>query len=547
MSFLTLSISHTTDCESAGSVSPSFLYRVSLDSALWAVSYAVVSKDKVVPSGARTLTKLIFPSVFLGGLLLLSANFNESSVESPWWPAGLLSFKFASKLLSCALTTAIMFFCYRLTTTVGFDLLRKGKDAKPLPRILKSMVGIAYFILGGVITLYIIMEGEGSGILAFSGALSIVLGIALRPMILDVFSGLSANLESAFQIGDWIGVEGNSGSYEGCVEQINWRSTDIRTRAGNIVVCPNSYLSTSIVTNYSRPQRLSRYEVNVMLPCEVPVDRVRPVILQAVQSSIGKPGGPSASKQPDVLVSSIAGSGIKYWVRFWLDPTKASYDAAIDVVSESVNTHLMMAGIPLAVSREEVRHVVSQANSGYMEQADSRFEVIRALELFRGLSEKSLRKVAESVDVERYRPNRSIITQGDAGTDMYILSEGVLRVEILKDGVPLQIDTIEPGQFFGEMSLLTDEPRSATITCETDCVVFVVDRSVMRQLMDESPKCMEVLSSNLASRKMNQQNALTQTSVEESVEEERKLSRAIFEKMKGLFRGSRAPLPQEKG
>jgi hypothetical protein len=132
------------------------------------------------------------------------------------------------------------------------------------------------------------------------------------------------------------------------VEEVNWRTTHIRTRAGNLVICPNSAISTSLITNLSRPARLSRFEVPVKLPSEVDAARAERLLEAAVDATLGTDNGPTPEKKPDVILVGMKDAGVDYLVRYWLDPAERSSDAVRHHVVKSILQHLHLAGIPIA-------------------------------------------------------------------------------------------------------------------------------------------------------------------------------------------------------
>jgi RNase P/RNase MRP subunit p29 len=97
-----------------------------------------------------------------------------------------------------------------------------------------------------------------TGIWATSGVFGIVLGIALRNVILDVFIGLSMHVEQSFRIGDWVMVHQNRRETHivGQVIEINWRTTRLKTTEKNMIVVPNSKMGEAVLTNYMQPKAL---------------------------------------------------------------------------------------------------------------------------------------------------------------------------------------------------------------------------------------------------------------------------------------------------
>jgi CRP-like cAMP-binding protein len=73
---------------------------------------------------------------------------------------------------------------------------------------------------------------------------------------------------------------------------------------------------------------------------------------------------------------------------------------------------------------------------------------------------------------------------------------------VARNGTLLRVGSLRPGDCFGEMSLLTGEPRTATVQAEHDCEVLEIAKPVMAEILRNSPRCLEQLSVLLAERKM---------------------------------------------
>ena len=89
-----------------------------------------------------------------------------------------------------------------------------------------------------------------SGLLAASGVIAIVVGLALQSTLSDVFSGVALNLSKPFHPGDWLILEAG---LEGRVIETNWRATQILTEANDLAIIPNSLIAKARLTNASRP------------------------------------------------------------------------------------------------------------------------------------------------------------------------------------------------------------------------------------------------------------------------------------------------------
>lgn len=429
---------------------------------------------------------------------------------------------------------------YRLFCTVVIDLIITGAKGRPVPRILKHMIGIAAALAALLLAANVVFSGAITGLLTLSSVIAVVIGLALRPIILDVFSGLSANLDSAFHIGDWIEIarRGGGSPQTGWVEEINWRTTHLRTRSGNLVVCPNSTLSTAIITNYSRPSHLSRFDLKVKLPPELDPDRGRQVLAAAVQATLGREDGPAAEKQPDVLITGMEASGVQYSIRFWLNPAGKSADIVTDTVARSVLRHLQFAGIPLSekvVLHREKRPLLDTGT------AAARTEILGRLPLFHGLPADTIGQLAGAASLYRFAEGDTLISQGGEDNDMFLLVEGAVNVLVTIDGKEVLVASMQAGDYFGEMSLLTGEPRTATIRAATAGAAYRIHREAIAPLIASDPELMALLSRNLAERNLRREEKTAATLAGSHEEKHAGLTAVLLAKMKGIFRTGRAP------
>ncbi|MCU0750798.1 MAG: mechanosensitive ion channel family protein, partial [Akkermansiaceae bacterium] len=115
-----------------------------------------------------------------------------------------------AKLCNSAYIIAGAYLVYLLVCPVVIDRVVAASRTRPLPKLLRHLVTIGIATIAGLLIAFTVAPEAFSGILALSGILGVVLGLALKPLILDVFSGISTNLDSAFQIGDWIDIGSRS-------------------------------------------------------------------------------------------------------------------------------------------------------------------------------------------------------------------------------------------------------------------------------------------------------------------------------------------------
>lgn len=489
------------------------------------------------------ISAIALPALALLGLSWLSSDLDSLIVTVGLDPQGGRALVLG-KLFSATLTLCGFMLVFRLTAAIVIDGLIQRSLQRPVPRILHDVLGLCFFIGALLAATHILFSQAFSGVLALSGILGIVIGLALRPIILDAFSGLSANLEAAFQIGDWVTINEGSISYTGWVDQINWRTTSIRTRDGNLIVCPNSTFGTSVVTNHSRPFPHSRYEILVKLPPEYPIEQGVELLLQAVNATLEQKGGPTHEKKPDVIVVRMSNSGVEYRVRFWLNPASESYDTAIHLVNASVQRHLQFAGVRLASDREEVAWGRARQQRAELDNIEDRIAVLSALPLLAGLNRTQLTALASDLKVRWFDEGENLVQERDDTTGMFILAEGLLRVTKEDQGKNVLLSQLHPGDYFGEMALLTGAKRTATVTSVIPSRVFEIERETIESVIRAEPEVMRSLSLNLARRQAATNQALEAAS-RAPMNPTESSAGYFMKKMRSLFSFTRSPFTND--
>jgi CRP-like cAMP-binding protein len=112
-----------------------------------------------------------------------------------------------------------------------------------------------------------------------------------------------------------------------------------------------------------------------------------------------------------------------------------------------------------------------------------KIELIRKVPLFAGCSKKELERISMIADEIDFRSGKTLIKEGSPGREFFVLADGT--AEISRKGK--RIDTAGPGEFFGEMALLTDQPRNATVTTTSAVDALVITAASFRNLVESNP------------------------------------------------------------
>jgi CRP-like cAMP-binding protein len=101
-----------------------------------------------------------------------------------------------------------------------------------------------------------------------------------------------------------------------------------------------------------------------------------------------------------------------------------------------------------------------------------------------------------------YGPGEVVLRQGDPGDSLYVVRAGSVAVQVGAPGTRREVATLTGGQFFGEMSLMTGESRSATVVAKSDCECYIVDKAAFKEILDERPELAGIISEILSRRQI---------------------------------------------
>ena len=132
-------------------------------------------------------------------------------------------------------------------------------------------------------------------------------------------------------------------------------------------------------------------------------------------------------------------------------------------------------------------------------------ELLARVPLFAGLPKRHLRAVAGIATEERFPEKATIAKEGEAGEDFYVLVEG--QASVVREGK--RVARLLPGDFFGEIALLDEGPRMASVVTETPISVMAINRKPFTALLQREPSIVLKMLEELAGRLRNQERSLT--------------------------------------
>lgn len=325
-------------------------------------------------------------------------------------------------------------------------------------------------------------------ILTASAVSAVVVGFALQDTLGNAFAGLGIQVEKPFRVGNWIKV----GDFEGKVSEVTWRATKLLTRAGTYIIVPNNIISKESITNYSEPILPVRLWVDVGVTYNKPPNEVKAALLEAIGQA------PLALKTPapDILLMDFAASAITYRARFWIAEFEVD-DIAYDQVRTAIFYALARRGIeiPYPIQIEMSREETSSA----ILTRDAMESLLAHVQIFAALSEDERKHLAGRCHEAIYATGETVVRQGEAGTSMFVVYSGQVKVTIEPGN--REVARTDPGGFFGEMSLLTGDPRTATVSATCDSILLEIPADGFRQIALAQPAVVEAVGMAVVARR----------------------------------------------
>ena len=355
------------------------------------------------------------------------------------------------------------------------------------PKILRDLI----FIVGSLILIALSLKEQASidlvGLVTTSAVLTAVVGLAAQDPLKDLIGGLSLQLEQVIQEGDWVEIDGHVGR----VESISWRDTEINSLYGSKLIFPHTNSNSTTIRNFTSNGAHGN-RLLIGLDYSMPPDRAK-AIMQKISDN-----HPLVLRTPAsiIRISSFEESCINYeWVN-WQKDYGQSRTLRGDL-QEQLWYALQREGFSFPFSVRDVRITKNiQQPKIQPSNKNNLIQTIQSLlnnnQLFSILSEEQIKKIISTSAFCSYGPGEIIVKENETGDSLFLLING--HVSIRKPASShdvFEIAQLQRGDIFGEMTVFTGAPRSATIHSISKVDLLEVKREAIADLLEEEPGLIE--------------------------------------------------------
>ncbi len=380
----------------------------------------------------------------------------------------------------------ILIFAFLFHSLVNFFLwegLFVDENNEPMvPKLLRQLTAGFIFISSITIAVAVIYPTFLTTFLTTIGTSGAIAAFLAQQPIRQAFTALSLNLNKTIRPNHLIEIDGKVG----LVKEIGWKSIKMETRDKTQLSVPNTILVNSIYTNQTilHGHRLIDFQVYTKASSSPAL--VREVLRKCVNDS------DMVKDEPQITLSKILTTRCLYTIEV---PT--------DVFDMEEVKGEILTSIWYALRRERLhpRHEMEPVENP-VERAK---ELLNKVEILAPLSNWQDQLLSQKAEWLRYGWPEKIIVEGGTDAALFIVAEGSVDVLVRQeDGSDLKITEIssDSDPIFGEMSLLTGEPRTATIRAREDVLVCKISKASIHPMLRSKPAVLKELSHKLAVRQM---------------------------------------------
>jgi small-conductance mechanosensitive channel/CRP-like cAMP-binding protein len=334
--------------------------------------------------------------------------------------------------------------------------------------------GLIYLATFLVVLNFVLMLPVG-GLVATSGVVAVVIGLALQNTLADVFSGIAVGIEGPFTTGDRITLADGT---EGVVVEINWRSIRIQTDGGDIAVVPNGNVAKALVINQSLPTQRRAVRVLVVQPASALPASVNETLRRAAIFTPGVLAAPA----PIVGLTRLGMRSATYAIDFYVADASAAGRSRSGVLEE-VHRQLRLAEMAVQLVGKDSRE------AGRM--------LLGEMPVFAGLSDEQRDAVSTRLQRRQVKSGAIVFAKDGEADSLILIADGVIAI------TGASPETASPvlrfagsSEAIGDIALLAGERRPFTARADTDSTLFTMSREDLLALVSQDEGLAEALETS---------------------------------------------------
>lgn len=408
------------------------------------------------------------------------------------------------RIIKVVLWMAFVVSIIRMLTQLLFETFLRSASQTEIASLLKTVLSIVVYI----VAFFVIFQSqypqiELAPLFTGSAILGIVVGLALQDTLGNLFAGLALQVDHPFEVGDVV-VISNRG--QGVVESVSWRGVRLRTFQNKLLVISNAVLGKEVIEVAPQNNLNARLVMFNTIYAGSPAKTA-----QVVREAIRQVDNVSSRMRPVIRIRDFGESSLDWEIKYWPE-NYAKFNDTDATIRQRIWYAFQREGIHFAFPTRTIYTAAEPEPLSAEEQISSTTEYLDHVPIFAPLSDDETTQLARSSIRRVYAPGEMIVRKGQEGNSMFVIIRGSVKVQLPESGGSRTINQLGPNDFFGEMSLLTGEPRSANVVAEEETDVMQIRKAAVKPIFEANPELLETISAIVEERrKLLTQEQLEQT------------------------------------
>lgn len=432
------------------------------------------SKEHELPQNIKAPIKLS-----LLGFLLLYA---ESTLSS---------FPRYQELFAAFQTIIVLLCLAKLVIYVSVDIYLRLHLKREVPSFIRDSVRLLIYLAVGIVSLRLVFKIDLAAIVTTTTVITATIAFAMQNTLSNALSGFSIQTDSLLARQNWISIIGQN--IFGEIVNVGFRYTTLRNPEGNLIMVPNSVIMQNVVTFHGNLEYEDKPAVTlqISLGYDMPPETAKELLTQLMLDETLILSTPA----PLVRLFAYNDSSITYQLKFWIaEPVQKV--AVQDAIYSKAWYAVHRAGHSFPFPHRQIISTEEKIPFSF-----TREQIVKELaesDLFSMLDKEKILFLASQIPVRVFGTGEIVVRQNESGSSLFLVLKGELLVSVDERNVGI----INEESFFGEMSLLTGAPRSATVIAKSEVYLAEITKEIMEPILASNPPLLERLSQVLAQRSL---------------------------------------------
>jgi len=412
------------------------------------------------------------------------------SMYETYFGVAVTLLKIVRVILMMTLVICIVRFVGYLVIKTIYRKTTQGEISSLLKTVLSV---VAYIVAFFIIFQSIFPEIQLTALFTGSTIVGIVVGLALQDTLGNLFAGLALSADQPFVVGDVILIS-NRG--EGVVESVSWRGVKIRTFQNKLLVISNSVLGKETIEVAPKNNLNAKAVFFNTLYSQSPARTIH-----VVRDAIRQVENVSKKMRPVVRIRNLGDNGIDFEVKYWLDNYVIQHDTDA-LIRQRIWYVFQRENIDFAYPTRTIHVEAKPEDAPPDEVINNIAERLNRVSIFTPLDDEEIERLANATTTRVYAPGEAIVRTGQVGNSMFVIVRGSVKIQIAEQDYLKTLNTLGENDFFGEMSLLTGQPRAANVIAVEETEVLRIDKNGLKPIIETNPSLVESISEMIEERKV---------------------------------------------